>query len=53
MQTFLDFAARNWLLFAAFFAVLAMLVLVWVLGRFLRGLLRRAAAWVSPRPPAL
>jgi len=34
-------------------AVLAMLVLVWVLGRFLRGLLRRAAAWVSPRPPAL
>jgi Domain of unknown function (DUF4126) len=34
-------------------AVLAMLVLVWVLGRFLRGLLRRAATWLSPRPPAL
>lgn len=25
MQTFLDFAARNWLLFAAFFAILATL----------------------------
>lgn len=34
-------------------AVLAMLVLVWVLGRFLRGLLGRVAAWVSPQPPVL
>lgn len=36
MQTFLDFAARNWLLFAAFFAVLAMLVTTEIL-RLTRG----------------
>ena len=34
-------------------AVIAMLVLIWVLGRFLRGLLRRFGAWFGASAPTL
>lgn len=40
-----------WLFFGALaVAVTAMVALLWTLGRFLAGILRRIAAWFTPRP---